>query len=324
MAPEQTDVSSTPAALSTPGVVVVGSISMDLTAYASRLPARGETILGDDFTLVLGGKGANQATAVARAGARAVMVGCVGDDVFATLATDALRTAGVDLRHVVSVPGATGVAHIRVDSSGENDIIVVPLANTQLAEDQIDVALGARADCSVLLTQLEVPWPMTRYAIEQGHLAGVTVILDPAPAAVLEPSVWPLVDLVTPNETEASALTGIDVVDVASAVAAGRFFTSHGARHSLITLGGSGAVLVSAEDVQEFAPIRVDAVDTTAAGDAFAGYLGASLALGRSLPDAISRAVAAGALAVTARGASASIPHDTDVDALLATVAVEG
>lgn len=300
-------------------MLIVGSMSADVTAFSSRLPAPGETILGEDFTLVLGGKGANQATAVGRAGASAYMVGCVGDDVFATLVTDGLQAAQVDTTHVWSVPGATGIAHIRVDASGENDIVVVPLANTKLTEAQIDAAFADRAaSCSVLLTQLEVPWPLTRYALEQGRRAGLTVVLDPAPAAVLDPSIWPNVDLVTPNETEASALTGVPVVDRTSAVTAGRFFTDHGVRHALITLGRQGAVLVSADEVREIASIPVEAVDTTAAGDAFTGYLGASLAMGYPLPEAVTRAVAAGALAVTRRGASPSIPYAADVDALLA------
>lgn len=289
------------------GVLIVGSITADLTTFSHRLPARGETILGDDFTLVLGGKGANQAVAAALAGASAHIVACVGTDLFSKLVTDGLCDAGVNIDHVRNVEGPTGIAHIRVDDSGENDIVMVPLANAALGEQQIDAAFAERGESSkVLLTQLEIPWALTQYAIRQGHGAGLMVVLDPAPAAVLDDSIWPLVDIVTPNETEASIMTGIPVIDEASAIQAGRWFNARGVRYALITMAAAGAVLVSADEVAHFAAIPVNVVDTTAAGDAFAGYLGASIALGHELPKSICRAIAAGALAVTKRGASPS------------------
>jgi ribokinase len=151
----------------------------------------------------------------------------------------------------------------------------------------------------------------------RAHDAGLTVVLDPAPAAALDDAIWPLVDIVTPNETEAAILTGIPVTDETSALEAGRWFTSRGAGAALITMASAGAVLVTADAVEHFDAIRVNAVDTTAAGDAFAGYLGASLADGFERTDAIRRAIAAGALTVTRRGASPSIPNSADVAALL-------
>jgi ribokinase len=300
------------------GVLIVGSITADLTTFSHRLPARGETILGDDFTLVLGGKGANQAVAAALAGGSAHMVGCVGTDLFSRLVTDGLRNAGVNIDHVRKVEGPTGIAHIRVDDSGENDIVMVPLANAALGEQQIDAAFAELgASSKVLLTQLEIPWALTQYAIRKSHGAGLTVVLDPAPAAVLDDAIWPLVDIVTPNETEAGLLTGIPVIDEASALEAGRWFNARGVRYALITMAAAGAVLVSADEVVHFDAIPVNAVDTTAAGDAFAGYLGASIALGYELPDSIGRAIAAGALTVTKRGASPSLPQQDEVDALV-------
>ncbi|GAA3877350.1 ribokinase [Leifsonia kafniensis] len=316
----QTTLSDAAAHSEVGGVLIVGSITADLTTFSRRLPARGETILGDDFTLVLGGKGANQAVAAGLAGGSARMVACVGTDLFSNLVTDGLRAAGVNIDHVRAVGGPTGIAHIRVDDSGENDIVMVPLANSALSETQIDSAFAQHgATSKVLLTQLEIPWALTQYAIRKGREADLTVVLDPAPAAVLDDAIWPLVDIVTPNETEATILTGIAVTDEASAIEAGRWFTTRGARYALITMAAAGAVLVSADDVVRFAAIPVTAVDTTAAGDAFAGYLGASLALGYPLPDAIERAIAAGSLTVTKRGASPSLPHRDDVDALLAS-----
>ncbi|SEB76112.1 ribokinase [Paramicrobacterium humi] len=297
------------------GVLIVGSITADLTTFSSRLPEPGETLLGDDFTLVLGGKGANQAVAAGLAGAETHMVGCIGTDLFSDMVSDGLKNAGVDIAHVRSVEGPTGIAHIRVDGKGENDIVMVPLANGALSEEQIDRAFEQLdGSVTVLLTQLEIPWALTQYAIRKAHAAGLTVVLDPAPAAELDEAIWPLVDIVTPNETEAMILSGIRVTDQESAISAARWFVDRGATSALITMASAGSVLVTAEDVQFFESLKVEPVDTTAAGDAFAGYLGASLAAGESLPDAIRRANAAGALAVTKRGASPSIPHRDEVD----------
>lgn len=301
------------------GVLVVGSVTADVTTFSSRLPRPGETFLGDDFTLVLGGKGANQAVAAGRAGAPIRFVGCVGDDLFAPLVRDGLREAGVDISHLRQVAGQTGVAHIRVDASGENDIVMVPLANAALSAEQIDTALADLGPVSkVMLTQLEIPFELTMHAIRQAHAHGLTVILDPAPAHELDDAIWPLVDVVTPNETEASLLTGIEVDSREAAMHAGRWFIDRGVRHALITLAGAGSVLVTADESRHIPPHRVEVVDTTAAGDAFAGYLAASLAAGKELVHTIDRAGAAGALAVTRRGASPSLPYAAEVDALLA------
>ncbi|KGJ81128.1 sugar kinase [Cryobacterium roopkundense] len=302
-----------------PGVIVVGSITADITTFSERLPEPGETLLGTAVTLALGGKGANQAVAAALAGANSFLVGCVGTDLFSSLVLTGLTGYGVDITEVRDVNDSTGVAHIRVDASGENDIVIVPMANSHLGAEQVDaafVSLAGRA--SVLLTQLEVPASVTMHAIRAGSAAGLTVLLDPAPATALDPGIWPFVDIVTPNETEARILTGIAVVDETSAEEAGRWFCDRGVRSALITLASVGAVLVTTDDVVRFPAFPVTAVDTTAAGDAFAGYLGAALADGLSLADAIRRAMAAGALTVTRRGASPSLPSRSDVEELLA------
>lgn len=301
------------------GVVVVGSVTADLTTFSTRLPARGETIHGDDFTLVLGGKGANQVVAAGRAGADASFVACVGSDLFHDLIVDGLTDAGVDITHLRTVPGPTGIAHIRVDASAQNDIVMVPLANTHLSEEQIDTALDDLAPrSSVLLTQLEIPAELTRYAARSGRERGLTVVLDPAPAIPLPDDIWATIDIVTPNETEARLMTGIEVTDAATAELAGRWFLDRGVRAAVVTLAGAGALLVTAEGSRLIPAFPVTPVDTTAAGDAFSGYLGAALAAGATLEDAIVDAAAAGALAVTARGASPSLPTRERVDAFLA------
>ncbi len=307
------------------GVVVVGSVTADLTTFSQRLPARGETIHGDDFTLVLGGKGANQVVAAGLAGARASFVACVGTDLFHDLIIGGLTAAGVDISHVRAVEGPTGIAHIRVDASAQNDIVMVPLANSALSVAQIDAALEELGPAaSVLLTQLEIPSALAMHAIRSGHERGLAVVLDPAPAVALPDEIWASIDVVTPNETEAALMTGIEVTDAASAERAGRWFLDRGARAAVITLAGAGSLLVTAEAVRLFPPFAVTPVDTTAAGDAFAGYLGAALAEGAGLGEAIDRANAAGALAVTARGASPSLPSRAQVDALLAERAAGG
>jgi ribokinase len=310
----------TPERSATPsGVIIVGSITADVTTFSQRLPQRGETILGDEFTLVLGGKGANQAVASALAGARSYMVGCVGSDLFRELVTSGLERAGVDTQALRVVEDRTGIAHIRVDASGENDIVMVPLANSHLSTEQIDTAIARLAhEASVLLTQLEIPREKAVHAVRSARAAGLTVVVDPAPAARLDDDVWRSIDFVTPNETEAGVITGIDVVDAESAVRAGRWFVDRGTGCAIVTLASAGAVLVTAGRTEFFSAYPVNAVDTTAAGDAFSGYFGASLTSGRSVDESIRRAMAAGALAVTRQGASPSLPQSSDVDAFLA------
>ena len=301
------------------GVVIVGSVTADVTTFSQRLPARGETILGDQFTLMLGGKGANQAVAAGRSGARTSFVGCVGDDLFHDLVVDGLSEAGVDLAHLRPVPGPTGIAHIRVDASAQTDIVMVPLANASLNTDQIDEALAALAPTtSVLLTQLETPSALTAHITGRGREHGMTVILDPAPAATLPVEVWANIDIVTPNETEATLISGIEVTDAASAELAGRWFLDQGVGAAVVTLAGQGSCVVTADGASVIAPFPVEAVDTTAAGDAYAGYLGAALANGLDLTEAVRLATAAGALTVTKQGASPSLPLRAEVDAFLA------
>lgn len=305
---------------SRPGVIIVGSITADVTTFSRRLPQRGETVLGEDFTLLLGGKGANQAIASARAEAPSFMVGCVGNDIFQPLVTGGLQEYGVDTSEVRVVAAPTGIAHIRVDASGENDIVMVPLANDHLGPDQVSAAISRLAPkASVLLTQLEIPRDTAAHAVRAAQAAGLTVILDPAPAAAFDPEAWVHVDYVTPNETEASLITGIAVTDHASAVRAGEWFLSQGAGNAIITRASAGAVLVTADRQTHFEAFPVTAVDTTAAGDAFSGYLGASLAAGLPIDDAIRRAMAAGALAVTKKGASPSLPAAAEVELFLST-----
>jgi ribokinase len=296
------------------GVIVVGGISIDLVAFADRLPAPGESILGNDFKIILGGKGSNQAVAAALAGTPSTLVSCVGTDVFTDFATDGLEGFGVDTAFVRQVEGPTGIAHIRVAASSQNNIVVIPLANFKITKSQVDDAFEKRPNAKVLLTQLEIPWEVNRHAISLAKSQGLTVVLDPAPASNPEPTAWELIDIVTPNESEAHSLTGIEVTDEQSAKKAGQWFLDQGVENAIITMGGSGVVLVNKQETRMFAAPKVQAVDTTAAGDAFAGYLGALLAEGKSLEEAIEVAVKAASISVTKLGASSSLPTRDQVD----------
>ena len=294
-------------------VVVVGGISIDLVSFSKRLPVPGESIIGDDFQLLLGGKGSNQAIAASLAGSNSVLVSCVGEDLFTDFAKNTLKDFGVDTRFVNTVPGPTGIAHIRVEASGENNIVVVPLANDKLSTSQIDEAFEKTENPKVLLLQLEIPWELNRHAINLAKKNRVKIVLDPAPASKLEEQDWQLFDIVTPNESEASTLTGIRVTDPESAEQAANWFVERGVKNAVITMGGTGVLLASKEKVQLFAAPKVKVVDTTAAGDAFAGYLGALLAQGQDLETAIGVAVKAASISVTRIGASPSLPRRSEV-----------
>jgi len=296
------------------GVIVVGGISIDLVAFAAKLPEPGESILGNDFKIILGGKGSNQAVAAALAGTHSTLVSCVGTDVFTDFATDALEDFGVDKAFVRQVEGPTGIAHIRVAASSQNNIVVIPLANFKITKTQVDDAFEKRPNAKVLLTQLEIPWEVNRHAISLAKSQGLTVVLDPAPASNPEPTAWELINIVTPNESEAHSLTGIEVTDEQSAKKAGQWFLDQGVENAIITMGGSGVVLVNKQETRMLAAPKVQAVDTTAAGDAFAGYLGALLAEGKSLEEAIEVAVKAASISVTKLGASSSLPTRDQVD----------
>jgi ribokinase len=295
-------------------VLVVGSICIDLVSFSKRMPTPGETIIGDDFQLVLGGKGSNQAIAAALAGSPSVLVSCVGDDLFSDFAKQTLLDFGVNTQAVKVVSGPTGIAHIRVDDKGENNIVVVPLANSKLSKTQIDEAFEKTPTAKVLLLQLEIPWELNEHAIKLAKAKSMTIVLDPAPAAELPSGAWEQIDICTPNESEAKAITGIAVTDNQTAELAGQWFVERGVKNAIITMGGAGVMLVNNQGSKHFAAPKVKVVDTTAAGDAFAGYLGALIAQGQELETAISMAVKAASISVTKVGASPSLPKIAQVE----------
>jgi len=283
-------------------VVVVGSINVDLVVHADRLPAPGETVLGGRFAVHDGGKGANQAVAAARAGARVTMVGAVGDDEYGTRSLAALQAEGVDVSRVRQLGEPTGVALVAVGRRGENQIVVATGANGVIALDEADRALIAGAD--VLLSSLEVPVATVVDALRAAHAAGVTAILNPAPAHALPADVLAMGPILTPNEHELIVAIGNDQAEGALDELAAR-----NAGPIVVTQGAAGALLADGsmrERFEGFTPPQV--VDTTGAGDTFCGVLAASLAEGMPLPGAIVRANAAAALSVAANGARAGMP----------------
>ena len=301
--------------MSTVSVVVVGSCNMDLVARVSRLPQRGETINGSRFDTFLGGKGLNQAVAARRMGASVAMVARVGGDEFGARIEQTLADEGVDAAHVAAdAEQTTGTAQIVVESgTGDNTIVVVPGANGALSVNDVDQAAALIKSARVLLLQLEVPLPMVVHAAQIAHAAGVRVVLTPAPAQPLPHDLLRCVDVLLPNQVEIGQLLAQHVEPLDGA----RALIAQGCGAVVVTLGAQGALLVTAETQQQIPPFAVQAVDTVAAGDAFAGALATMLAEGRSLEDAVRYAGAAGALAVTKAGALPSLPLRADVEQLI-------
>jgi len=306
-------------------IVVIGSLNMDLVVRAPRIPAPGETISGQDLQMIPGGKGANQAAAACRLGVRVSMVGGVGGDAFGPRLVENLSGQGVDTREIRRFSDtATGTALIIVDDSGENSIVVSPGANGRLSPSLVDGIEGLLKDARLLLLQLEVPLETVERAVELAARYPVRVMLNPAPALPLERDLLAGVDILVPNETEAGGLTGVAVSEEApggreqAAEEAAAILRDWGVETAVITLGAAGALLVDNAGARRIPAHKVEAVDTTAAGDAFTGGLAAALIRGLSMDEAVRYATCAGALAVTRFGAQPSLPTRREADALYA------
>jgi ribokinase len=299
-------------------VVVVGSSNTDMILRVAHVPRPGETLLGGLFSTAPGGKGANQAVAAARAGGNVAFVARLGRDSLGDEALAGFKKEGMGLSHIVrDSVHPSGVALIFVGADGENSIGVAGGSNQRLSTRDIGGARRLIAGARVLLLQLETPLSTVKAAASIGSRAGVEVILNPAPAQRLPDSLLRKVTLLTPNETEASMLTGIDVVDVASATQAARALQKRGARHVIVTLGANGALVAMGDEAKWVPGFRVKAVDTTAAGDVFNGALAVRLAEGCPIVEAVRFAHAAAAISVTRRGAQPSIPTRREINAKL-------
>jgi ribokinase len=274
-----------------PRIVVVGSANVDLTTFTDQFPRPGETIFGKDFHLGFGGKGANQAVAARRSGAEVSMIARLGDDLFGSATLENFASQGIDTRHVKITPGvSSGVAPIFVDSAGQNRILVVKGANDCLSPADIDAAGEVIRTADFVIAQLEIPVETVYYALRFARRHGIRTILNPAPGQPLELSSLVDADYVIPNETEAEALTGMNVRNLEDARAAALYLLESGVQRVIITLGANGSLYATHEGVRHTPPFPVKAVDTTGAGDAFIGGLACFLADGSSEQDAIARA----------------------------------
>jgi ribokinase len=302
-------------ALSAPRIAVIGSYATGLTMKVQRLPSTGETLLGTGYRVDFGGKGSNQAVGCARLGGQVSLVAKIGKDAFGDMALGLYREEGIDVTYVRQTSDApTGVGFITVESgSGHNCIVLDPGANELLSADDIADSPAALSSAAVVLTQLETPVSAAQEALARGRAQGAITILNPAPVRPLPPSILKLVDVLTPNESEARVLAGkrpdeaIDLTDVARELIRG------GVKQVVMTLGAKGALIVTASSMTRVAAIQVSPVDTTGAGDAFNAGLAIALASGASLEAAARFAVVTGGMAVTKEGVIPSLPGRHEV-----------
>ncbi|MET7789066.1 ribokinase [Streptomyces sp. NPDC005248] len=290
-------------------IAVLGSTNMDLVAYVARAPERGETVTGREFRTIPGGKGANQAIAAARAGGEVLMIGAVGDDAYGTRLRAELEHAGVETDLLHTAEGPSGTAHIVVDDTGANAIVVIPGANgTVHTLGHGEMAAIAEAD--LLLLQLELPLPAVVEGARMAHAQGVRTILTPSPVQPLPDELFDNVDLLIPNEHEAAALSG-----KTEPHAAAEILLRH-VPEVVVTLGSKGCLYAArGSETVHFPAPEVTAVDTTGAGDTFVGALAVALGEGRAVPEALAWASIAAALCVQKPGASTSMPYRTEIDA---------
>ena len=296
-------------------ILVIGSSNTDMTVLADRLPAPGETVLGGDFKMGQGGKGANQAIAAKRLGGNVTFVCKVGRDVFADNSIKAYEQDGLDTSRILRCDTPSGVALITVDAKAENCIVVAGGANSKVTEADIEGLADEIKGAAVLLMQLEIPVPAVMKAAKIAHEAGVKVVLNPAPAAALPAELFENVDLIIPNETEISLLSGVQASDEESTVAAVEAMRRKGAKDVIVTLGSKGSLVCEAGKTPVAVPsCKVKAVDTTAAGDTFCGGLCVGLVEGRTLVEAVQFATKASSITVQRMGAQSSIPFRNEVE----------
>lgn len=296
-------------------ILVVGSLNMDLVVNTERLPKAGETIFGKSFATFPGGKGGNQAVAVGKLGGKVAMAGCVGNDAFGKQLIAGLAENKVDTDGIRVVDTATGTALITVEETGMNTIVVVAGANADCDIADIDRALARFSVPGILILQHEIPAETVEYAIKKAKAKGWTIILNPAPVRSIPEEVLALVDILTPNESEASVLADLAVVSIETAICAGEKLLAKGVKEVVITLGGSGAVWVHKAGHKRIEAYQVKAVDTTAAGDSYTGAMAVALAEGYDMPASLDFAARTAAIAVTRPGAQTAIPTRAEVEA---------
>ena len=297
-----------------PKILVIGSANMDMVIKTYHFPVPGETIIGGQFSLIPGGKGANQAVAAARLGGDVIFLAQLGDDVFGVQNLENYRNEGIDTSLIKLNPQKpSGVALITVDKSGENTIIVAPGANEALSVDDVYTAKRYFEAADMILIQLEIPLSVVLEACKMAFDLGKKIILNPAPATLLHPALFSYLFLITPNETETEKLTGVTVLDERSARDASEILIAKGVKNVIITLGSEGAYVHTGEFKGVIPTRKVIALDTTAAGDTFNGALVVALVRGGSMKEAVDFALKAATMSVTKLGAQSSIPYLKDL-----------
>jgi len=295
-------------------IAVVGSSNTDMVIKTSKLPVPGETILGGKFFMNPGGKGANQAVAAARLGGKVSFIAKTGDDVFGKQAQQLFENENINTDYLVTDPGhPSGVALITVDANGENCIVVAPGANSFLAKTDIDLARDEILRSDIVLMQLEIPLETVIYVANIAFEADKKVILNPAPALQITDELLSKLYMITPNETEAELISGVPVKDIDSATLAARNLYDRGVKVVIITLGSKGALLFTGKEAKLISSPKVEAVDTTAAGDVFNGAIAVAISEGLELEKAVEFACKAAAISVTRMGAQASAPYRKEI-----------
>ena len=299
-------------------IVVFGSFVVDLTARTQRLPVPGETVKGSTFKMGPGGKGSNQAVAAHRAGADMILVTKVGKDLFGKVATDFYKAEGMDTSYVFEDENVeTGIALITVDeNTAQNEIVVVSGACGNITDGDVEKVRDVIASAGILLVQLEVNTDALYKVIDIAHEAGVTIVLNPAPAAPIPDAVMQKIDIVTPNETEAQVLTGVKVESEEDAKRAAAVFLEKGVKQVVITMGALGAFATDGQKSELVSRLNVKSIDTTGAGDAFNGGFVTALAEGKDLFTALRYGNVTGALSVTKLGTAPAMPYKEEIQEL--------
>ena len=294
-------------------ICVIGSLNMDLVVNVDTMPKPGQTIIGSNFKEVPGGKGANQAVAMARLNGNVSMIGKVGEDGFGQTLINSLKYDKVDTTYIQTSKGATGVALITVDKNAQNSIVVSPGANFEVKEDDIDNNIEAIKNSDIVVLQLETPLNTIKYALNKAKELNKYTILNPAPAVKLDDEIIKNVDLLTPNETEHEIISGVSIETEEDVQKAAQIMIEKGVKELIVTLGSKGSLYINKEKSMFKKAYKVEAVDTTAAGDSYTGALAVALSQDKNIEDAMDFASKVGALSVLKEGAQSSLPTLEDV-----------